>query len=162
MFKLNNWKQKIYWDDLKSVLLNGLLFSIVGGALGGVIDCLLQMIGIPIGVGLIIICYLIGTKLSRAYYNYHILYPVLSIPFMIIGLLSSMFMQIGVITRSIEYVFYLMTMPETYLMYLLSPIYYLISCIKMFDLYALMWCIFNAIVYIYAFVTCYKIIKGRN
>ena len=67
MFKLNNWKQKIYWDDLKSVLLNGLLFSIVGGALGGVIDCLLQMIGIPIGVGLIIICYLIGTKLSRAY-----------------------------------------------------------------------------------------------
>ena len=163
MFKLNNWKAKIYWDDLKSVLINGILFALVGGALAGLLDYLLaEVLGSWLVFGIFIISALVGRQVSKTYYNYHILYPVLSIVFMFIGLFSSMFMYLGMLTRSLDFVIYLLGMPETYLSFIIGPFYNLILTIKSFDLFELFMSIFNSIMYISAFITCYKMIKGRN
>ena len=80
---------------------------------------------------------------------------------MFIGLFSSMFMYLGMLTRSLDFVIYLLGMPETYLNFIIGPFYNLVLIIKSFDLFELFMSIFNSIMYISAFITCYKMIKGK-
>lgn len=161
MFKKNNWLEPIYKNDLISVLLNGLFSAILGGILAGVVDFLFNMINISISIGLIIICYMIGSRMKKGYDNYHILYPVLSILFMIIALIFS------------DFAFYFCLVPELktfsffinwdfYLNVLIGPIYYLILMFNKFDFVFLVYGILNLVIYIYAFIICYRIVKGRN
>lgn len=161
MFKKNNWLEPIYKNDIIGVLLNGFFSAILGGILAGVVDFLFNMIDFPISLGLIIICYMIGSRMKRGYDSYHILYPVLSILFMIIALIFS------------DFAFYFCLMPELstfklfidgdfYLAVITGIIYYILLSITQFEFIYLVCGILNLVIYIYSFIICYRIVKGRN
>lgn len=162
MFKLNNWKEKIYLDDLKSIIINGLLAAILGGVLAGLVDFLfVRILSVGISFGLLILFYFITGRMKKSYYNYHILYPVLSLVFMVIGLIFSEFSYYFCYFQSLH-TFKLLISGSFYLDVLLSPVYNLIVFFKTFDILALVYGIINLLVYIYAFVICYRTVKGRN
>lgn len=162
MFKLYNWKQPIYKNDLINVIINGLLSAILGGILAGVLDFLFgEILHFPISFGLIIICYMIGARMSKGYYSYHILYPVLSILFMIIALVFSEFAYIYCLLPHISTFRYLISI-SFYWNVLISPINYIIQCIKSFNVMYLFVGILNLAIYIFAFRICYKLVQRRN
>ena len=86
MFNKNNWLEPIYKQDLIAVIVNGLVSCILGGILAGVLDYLLSLINFPLSFGLIIIAYLVGLRVKRGYYSYHVLYPTLAIVFFLLGI----------------------------------------------------------------------------
>lgn len=161
MFKKNNWLEPIYKNDVISVILNGLFSAILGGILAGVVDFLFNMINISISIGLIIICYMIGSRMKKGYDNYHILYPVLSIIFMIIALIFADFAFYFCLIPELE-TFKLLMSWNFYLNVIISPVYYLILMFSQFDISFLIFGILNLAIYIYSFIICYRIVKGRN
>lgn len=161
VFSKYNWKQTIYKDDLKNVILNGLLVAILGGILAGLVDYAFQLLNLVISIGLLLLCYLIAFRVKKAYTSYHILYPVLAIVFLIIGLFF----------KQVSYYFCLMPDVKTfsllidggfYLSFILSPFQYLISAFKSFNIYTLLIGIIDLIIYILAFIYTYRFTKGRN
>ena len=114
MFKGNNWKEPIYKDDLKNVILNGIVFSILGGVLAGTLDFLMVLLNLSISFGLIILTYMVGVRIRKSYYTYHILYPVLGILFLTLGLFCSYFTNYFLLLKSVD----------TFKL-LLNPIFYL-------------------------------------
>lgn len=161
MFKKNNWLEPIYKNDVISVILNGLFSAILGGILAGVVDFLFNMINISISIGLIIICYMIGNRMKKGYDNYHILYPTLSIIFMIIALIFTDFAFYFCLIPELE-TFKLLISWDFYLNVIISPVYYLILMFSQFDISFLIFGILNLAIYIYSFIICYRIVKGRN
>ncbi len=162
MFKKYNWQQPIYKNDLLNVLLNGLLSAILGGILAGILDYLFgEILNLPISFGLIIICYMVGLRMRKGYYSFHILYPVLSIFFMMFALIFSEFAFMFCIFPQAS-TFQLLISGKFYLNVILGPVYYIIECFKSFQILYLILGILNFIIYIFAFRICYKIVKGRN
>ena len=51
---------------------------------------------------------------------------------------------------------------DFYLSILMAPVYNIILYIKNFEIYNLIIGIINIIIYIYAFVFCFRMVKGRN
>ena len=162
MFKLYNWKQPIYRNDLISVLLNGILTAILSGILAGALDYLLSILNFPLSFGLFIICYLIGYRLRKSFYSYHILYPVLSILFMLIALFVSDVTKLCMIYNSLSALPQILTNPNLYISFILGPFYYFYLCIKSFDVVNLLLGALDVVIYIWAFMICYKTVKGRN
>lgn len=162
MFKKYNWQQLIYKDDVINVILNGLIFSILAGILAGVIDYLfVRVLGLSISFGLIIMCYMIGNRMRKSYYNYHILYPVLSIVFMLLSLIFSEFAYMFCAFPQIS-TFKLFISGNFYYNVLISPIYYLLQCFKSFDIIYLIVGILDVVIYVLTFQICYKLVRGRN
>ena len=83
---VNQFKEKIYKDDLKNCilygLLNMLLFSILAGAVQFFANAYL---GIGFGLLVYLIAYMIGKEVRDRIYSYHILYSILSVVFFVIG-----------------------------------------------------------------------------
>lgn len=162
LFKKYNWKQPIYKNDLLNVLLNGFLAAILGGILAGLLDFLFdEILNFPLSFSLIIICYLLGSRMRKGYYSFHILYPVLSIGFMALALVFAKFAYIFCIFPSMS-TFQFLIRGSFYLNVLLSPIYYITECIKSFQILYLIIGILNLVIYIFAFRFCYQMVKGRN
>lgn len=162
MFKKYNWKQPIYKNDLLNVLLNGFLSAVLGGILAGILDYLFgNILNFPISIGLMIICYMVGLRMKRGYFSFHILYPVLSILFMILGLIFSEFAYMFCIFPQAS-TFRLLISGSFYLNVILAPVHYIIECFKSFQIVYLIVGILNFIIYIFAFRICYKIVQGRN
>ena len=87
MRKLKNLlKEPIYKEDLKRVLLNGFLamffFSLLAGALQFVANIYLNL---SFGILVYLFAFMIGKKTSESFFNYHILYSIISILFFILG-----------------------------------------------------------------------------
>lgn len=162
MFKINNWKEPIYKNDLINVIVNGLIAAILGGILAGLLDYLFDMINLRISFGLIIITYVIGSRMRKGYYSYHILYPVLSILFMILSLFVCDVTYMCMIYSSVSIIPIILTDVDFYINFLLSPIYYLYVCFNSFDILYLILGLLNIVIYIWAFRYCYKLVKGRN
>ena len=156
------WREPIYRDDVKNYLLNGFLYAILAGVLAGALDTLFWMINFPLSFGLIIICFMLGSRLSKSYYTYHILYPTLTIPFMLIALLASDLMSTCLIYRNLSDIIRVLGSGEFYLNVFFWPITNLISLIKHFDLVNLLFLILDICIYGWAFVYCFKMVKGRN
>lgn len=162
MFNSNNWKEAIYKDDLKSVILNGIIFSILGGILAGALDYLTNMLNVPISFGLIIIVLMVSSRIKKSFYTYHILYPVLGIVFLTLGLFVSYFTNYLIIFKGIS-AFTLFSNPSFYLNFLLDPIYGIIIFFRNgYNVFYLLAGILNLAITIWAYVYCYKLIKGRN
>lgn len=89
MFNKNNWNEPLYKQDVIAVVVNGLVAAILAGILGGAIEYLFDMLGFSISINLLLIAFLVGLRVRRGYYTYHILYPVLAIVFLLVGLLIS-------------------------------------------------------------------------
>lgn len=162
MFKINNWKEPIYKNDLINVIVNGLIAAILGGILAGLLDYLFDMINLRISFGLIIITYVIGSRMRKGYYSYHILYPLLSILFMILSLFVCDVTYMCMIYSSVSIIPIILTDVDYYINFLLSPIYYLYVCFNSFDILYLILGLLNIVIYIWAFRYCYKLVKGRN
>lgn len=163
MFKKYNWKQPLYKDDIINVVLNGLVSAILGGILAGMLNFLGEKLKLnfAINFGLIIICYMVGIRMRKGYYNYHILYPVLSIAFMLLALVFSEFAFMFCIFPD-AMTFGLLLKGSFYLNVIISPIYYILLCIKNFHILYLILGILNLIIYVFAFHFCYRLVKGRN
>jgi hypothetical protein len=161
MFNKYAWKQPIFKSDLLPVLGNGLLFAIVGGVLAGLLDYLCQLIGLNISFGLIIIAYFIGTKVRKAYYSYHILYPTLTILFMLVGLLFSDLAYLLCLFRSLSNLLNALN-PISLFNLIIGPIRAVINALISFNLLNLFLSTFNLVIYIFAFIYAYRLAKGRN
>lgn len=161
MFNKFQWKQTIYKDDFLPVIGNGLLFAVIGGILAGLLDYLCQILGISISFGLIIISYFVGSRVNRSYYSYHILYPTLTIVFMLIGLLFSDLAYLLCMFRSLE-VFLNIIKPMFLLNIVISPVTNVISSLLSLNILDLAISVFNLIMYAFAFIYAYRVAKGRN
>ncbi len=158
MFNINNWKEPILKNDIKFVLLNGILFSLLGGILGGSLDFLFSYINVRLTFSLIILTLFIGYRVSRSYSSFHILYPTLTIPFMIFGMFISHFTYL-VILYGIQNIGFVLTSSNLYLGFLLSPVSELIYGIQANIAYDIVLGIVNIIIHIIAFVSCYLLAK---
>ncbi len=162
MFKLYNWKEPLFKKDLIAVIINGLIFGILGGILSGVLDYLMLMINFSISFGLIILTYMIGIKVRKSFYSYHILYPVLGLAFLVLGLFISYATFYFVALRSLD-AFLVFIDPFFYLNFLLEPVSGIINFFTNgYNPLSLILGVLNVIIYIWAFIFCYRMIKGRN
>ena len=161
MFKLYNWKEPLFKKDLIAVIINGLIFGILGGILAGVLDYLMLMINFSISFGLIILTYMIGIKVRKSFYSYHILYPVLGLAFLVLGLFISYATFYFVAFKFDAFIFFID--PFFYLNFLLKPANGIINFFTNgYNPLSLSLGILNVIIYIWAFVFCYRLIKGRT
>ena len=164
MFKLNNWKQTIYKDDIKAVIINGLLMAILGGILAGLVDYLLCIkLNSEFAIGLVIIAYLIIYKVKTAYFNYHILYPVLGMVFLLLGMYVAHITELLITFKDYEYYLeYIFKEPEFHFAFI-TRYYTDLKCSFEYNKIAdIFWSIFNIIVVVTIFIYCYKGVKGRN
>lgn len=164
MFKLNNWKQTIYKDDIKAVILKGFLIAILGGILAGLVDYLLVVkLDSQFTIGLIIIAYFIVYKLKGAYFNYHILYPVLGVVFFIIGMYVSHITEIFITFKDYDlYLEYILKDPEWHFAFITRYYTDLKCAFEYKDVLDIFWSIFNILVLVLLMGFCYKGVKGRN
>jgi len=161
MFNKENWKEPILKNDLKHVLIYGIVFSILAGILGGAFDFLFVYINVRLSISLIILSLIIGYMVHRSYSMFHILYPVLTIPFMILGLFISHF-TMCVFINGIENFFKLFAVGDFYLDFIKSPVSELIIGIQYGIAKDIILGIVNILIYIIAFVACYFTAKGRG
>ena len=83
---INQFKEPIYKDDLKRVLLYCGLSSVLFGALAGALQFLaFTTIGIGFSIVIYMIAFMIGKELRDKVFTYHILYSVLGVAFFFIG-----------------------------------------------------------------------------
>lgn len=162
MFKKYNWQQPIYKNDLLMVLLNGFLACLLGGILGGLLDYLLGgIIGVPISISLFLFCYMIGTRMNKGYISYHILYPVLSIVFMLLAMLFCNMTYVLCLLRGAGFWAYLGT-GAFYLTTFFGFIIDIVNSFINFSLLGLILSLVNCGITIYAFYLCYRLVKGKN
>lgn len=81
----HQFKYPIYKDDVKLVIINGILTAIFFGFLLGFIDGFLAIINFPLSICLFLIGGFVGRKIRKSYYTYHILFPVLAVVFTLLG-----------------------------------------------------------------------------
>lgn len=83
---INRFKETIYKDDLRRVLLNGfiqmLLFSILAGALQYFLG---EFLSVSFGILVYLFAFMIGMKVRDSFFSYHILFPIISIIYFLIG-----------------------------------------------------------------------------
>lgn len=83
----NDFKEEIHKEDIKSVIITGLitmfLFSIALGLLNA---ALIIVFDFSTTLYLFFLGYFLSKRIKDSYHKYHILYPILSVLFLIIGL----------------------------------------------------------------------------
>ncbi len=161
MFKKEEWQKPVNKKDLRNVIIFGIIFAILGGILGGALDYLFYYIDFSIKIGLVIISLMVGYMVYRAYNSYHILFPVLTIPFMILGLFVSHFTS-SLINSGFNQFFNILGVGDFYLNFLVSPFSLLILGFKTGSAGNIIFGIINIIIYVLAFYSCYMIASSKK
>lgn len=161
MFKLNNWKEHIYKDDLIAVLMNGFIVALLAGIIAGGLDYLFERFNIRISFGLLIIAFCVGYRIRKSYYTFHILYPVLALLFMIFGLFVSV-LTFYISLLGFQYGFQMLTVPGFYIYFIETPIANLLALRAGFDIKYLLLGILDVLITIWSFWYCYRLAKGNN
>ncbi len=161
MFKKYNWQQPIYKNDLITVIIFGLTAAILGGFLSGLIDSFLYKYGMNISFSLLINSLLIGFAVRRAYANYHVLYPTLSLGFYFIALFFT-FVARNVGLIGIQNLGFILTQPESYYLFFTQPFIVFINVFKAFDFLYFVLAILNIVFIVLGFVSVYKLSKRLN
>lgn len=162
MFKKYNWQQPIYKNDLLMVLLNGFLACLLGGILGGLLDYLFGIIlNLPLSFSLILFSFMIGTRMNKGYYTYHILYSVLSIVFMLLAILFSNMTYVLCLLGGNAFWSYLGT-GTFYLNSFFGFIIDLVNSIRIFSFIGTLIAFINVAVVVYSFYFCYKLVKKEK
>ena len=100
---INQFKQPLYKDDLKRVLVYCFFNAVLFGALAGALQFIANIThGLGFSLLIYFIAYMIGRELRDRVFTYHILYSVLGVVFFIIGYL---FYNISYMTFVIRDVF---------------------------------------------------------
>ena len=83
---INQFKEPIYKDDLKRVLLYCAISSALFGVLAGALQFFAIMTaGLGFSIVIYMIAYMIGKELRDRVFTYHILYSVLGVIFFFVG-----------------------------------------------------------------------------
>lgn len=83
---INLFKEPIYKDDLKRVLIYGSIAMLLFGILAGALQFFANMyLGIGFGLLIYLIAYMVGKEIKERIFTYHILYSVLAVVFFLIG-----------------------------------------------------------------------------
>lgn len=161
MFNKNSWKEPIYKNDLINVILNGLIAGIFGGLLAGAIDYLFIMLNSYITFGLVILAYLVGWRISKGYYSFHVLYPIISIACLTLGLAFSFAMEL---LLSVQFNFqaffqFLGTyVLSGFYMPFANPFIFIING----NIISFLLSVISLACYVIAYIICYKVAsKGR-
>ena len=101
---INQFKQPLYKDDLKNVLLYCLINAILFGVLAGALQYFANItIGIGFSILVYFIAYMIGRELRDRVFTYHILYSVLGIAFFFIGYVFYNISYLTFVTRNLSF-----------------------------------------------------------
>ena len=162
MFKKYNWQQPIFKNDLITVIVFGLTAAILGGALTGLIDALLNSINIGLTFSLLFNALIVGYAVKKGYSTYHILYPTLSLLFLIIALFCSyVSFYVGIV--GINYLGAILSLGSTYYRFILDPIFDLRNSFgSNFNFLSFLFAILNIAFTCLAFYGVYRISKGNN
>lgn len=172
MFNKNNWKEPIYKNDLKMVLIFGITAMILGGIVTGLFDGLLySTFDLGISFSLLLNSLIIGFSVKKGYYSYHILYPVLALGFFLTALFFS-FLAYYVGIFGIQNMGTFLTTPAFYLDFIKQPVRYIIAIINgitgkySFDVstyiaYSI-FAVLNLGFYGLGFYSTFRLAKGRN
>lgn len=158
MFNINNWKEPIYKNDVIGVLINATLATILSGIFVGLLEYLLYLINFPISFTLIILPFFIGIRIKKGYYSYHILYPTLSLIFLILSLFITR-LTLNIIILGFNYGFLSLTSYTFYLM-AIEPLYDIYALIKGYSNMYYFYLILDLIVYSFAFYYSYRLSSG--
>ena len=106
---INLFKEPIYKDDLKQVLMYGAINMSLFGALAGALQFFANMyLGIGFGLLIYLMAYMIGKEIRDRIYTYHILYSLLAVVFFLVGYviynISYYFFVVRDISFAISYV----------------------------------------------------------
>ena len=83
---INQFKETIYKDDLKNVLIYCFISAVLFGTLAGALQYFANLtLGLGFGILIYFIAYMIGKELRDRVFTYHILYSVLGVVFFFIG-----------------------------------------------------------------------------
>ena len=83
---INQFKEPIYKDDLKRVLLYCTISALLFGTLAGALQYLaMTALQITTSIVIYLIAYMIGKELRDRVFTYHILYSVLGVLFFFLG-----------------------------------------------------------------------------
>ena len=103
---LNNMKEPIYKDDLKRVLINGSLYTILFGILAGAVQFFSEVyIGLTMGIFVFFIAYMIAKKINESFFTFHLLYPIISVLLFVVGFLIYNFTKLFFLFRNFQLVF---------------------------------------------------------
>lgn len=119
----NMFKEEIYKEDLKKVVLNGLIsIFLYGTFIGGISFLIKEILNIPLSIEYIAIAYIVSSNVAKSYYKGHILYPLLSIVFFIGALIMSNFAYLFVLNKvNISLIFDILLSSVTYTLDLFNP-----------------------------------------
>ena len=85
---INQFKEPIYKDDLKRVLIYCSISAVLFGVLAGALQYFANItMGLGFSIVIYMIAYMIGKELRDRVFTYHILYSVLGVIFFILGYL---------------------------------------------------------------------------
>ncbi len=161
MFKIYNWKETIYKKDLIAVIINGLLTALLVGMLAGALDFLFYKINFSLSIGLLLLCYTIAYRVRKAYFNFHILYPVLAVIFLLFGIFVEMLTNYCFIYGSITQIFNILSSWNFYFNYLTFPIYGFIRFYNTSQIAHLFGGILDLIFYVFSIIVCFKFSGGK-
>lgn len=161
MFRLSNWKETIFKKDLIAVIINGLLTSILVGMLAGAFDYLFYLIRFQISLGLLLICYAVAFRIRKAYFNYHILYPVLAIFFFILGHFVSMATYYVFVLGSITRLFDILSSWDFYFNFLIFPVYNIYRFFVTKEVLLIFIGIIDLAVFIFSIYVCFRLAGGK-
>lgn len=160
----NQFKEPIYKDDLKYVIINGLISMLLFGLICGFIDVTMSIIfnvnGNSITFAIFLLPYLIGRKIRKSLYNYHILYSILTFVFILI---SVYFYQLCY-TQVTLYHYLNMTSLGSFKMYttLFKQTYFpskILSFLRVKDFSIVFWSIIEIILFNVSLYQALKIVK---
>lgn len=99
----NQLKEPIYKDDLKRVLLNGLLFTVLFSLLAGALQFFTETyLHLSMAIFIFLIAFMVGKKISESYFTFHIIYPCFAVLCFLIGYALYNFTKIFFIFRDFK------------------------------------------------------------
>ena len=99
----NNLKEPIYKDDLKRVLLNGILYAVLFGVLAGALQFFSEVyIGLTMGVFVFAIGYMIAKKINESFFTFHVWYPIISVLLFLLAFVIYNFTKLFFLLRNLH------------------------------------------------------------
>lgn len=129
---VNLWKMDIYPDDLKYVLINGILMTFFVGAFIGFLDALTyRSVQFTLILFILALGYIIGYRIAKSYFSYHILYATLAVVFTVMGFYISRVAFYVFLTGNLE-ILRLVSNPALHFGFLLFWKWRIVSVLGMF------------------------------
>lgn len=144
---ISQFKQEIYKEDLKKVLSSGIVAMLLYSVLAALVNVVLIFVfKIQTSMFIYLIGYFISNAVRNSYYKGHILYPTLSVLFLIVGLFIYNIVAVFAYNQQFSITYFLLSVESGALKTLntFNPLYYLndFSVWEVFSLLIVLYTIF--------------------